>query len=114
MKYTINILNKRNGYSRSEIWGFHVDRGTPAGNPFIMHGDEALRDSACTAYNEWFYGQLERDGSMLQAYLNLMLKSLRRHKRLNLYCWCTPKRCHALTIKNYLLKRVKEKKNGST
>ena len=99
----INILNLRSGKPKHP-WEFKVDRSSPLGNPYnMLH--ESERDIVCDKYRKWFYTYTHDDSFF--AYLKLMVNSYKKYKKLNLFCWCHPERCHAETIKEYL-KTIKE------
>jgi len=75
--------NMRDG---KPIDGVIVDRGTRWGNPFVLKLD-GTRDEVCNlfaAYAEWRVN-----------YQPDWLEPLRGK---DLYCWCAPKRCHAMTL----------------
>ena len=82
-----------------------VDRTTILGNPYIIKSNYGInRDVVCDKYNGYFYKNLH--------YNNLFKKELDRiyniyytYKKLRLFCWCSPERCHAETIKKYLINR---------
>ncbi len=101
----IKIMNLRI-VKPSKPYDVHVDRTSILGNPFVMI-NEKDRNSVCDKYidhfdkesmnpkNILFEKELERLG-------NIYLK----HGKLRLFCWCAPKRCHASTIRDYLLSLV--------
>ena len=73
--------------------------------------NESERDKVCEKYKEWFYDELY--DSAMQAELSILKDILLKYGKLNLFCWCAPKRCHAETIKEYLLETLKGGKNDS-
>jgi hypothetical protein len=68
------------------------------GNPFILE-KEADRDKVCDQYEQWF----EEQKFTFFPELQRLLKIYREFGKLRLFCWCTPKRCHAETIRRVLL-----------
>lgn len=94
----INIKNLRNEKPINP-WDVRVDRKSPLGNPFFMKY-ESERDLVCEKYKEWFHEELF--DSVIQAELAILYDLLVKYGKLNLFCWCFPKRCHAETIKKYL------------
>lgn len=100
----IEIKNLRNGFNNSPT-AFRVDRRSVVGNPFFM-GSESQRDEVCNKYETYFNDVLLKDEKALN-YLRNMYRALKKHGHIELYCWCAPKRCHAETIRNFLLKFVK-------
>lgn len=94
----IKILNLRFGKPKYP-WEFKVGRTSPVGNPFYM-SDETKRDIVCEKYKEWFYKDVHTKDFF--DYLQELSNSYEKHKKLHLFCWCSPKRCHAETIKEYL------------
>ena len=85
-------------------WDIKVDRSSWFGNRFKMK-NESERDKVCEKYKEWFYGELY--DSAMQAELSILKDTLFKYGKLNLFCWCAPKRCHAEIIKEYLLETLK-------
>lgn len=102
----IEIKNLRVNKPHNEPWEFKVDRTSPIGNPFYM-ASEDKRDEVCDKYEVYFNKQIETN-SEFKAYAYKILSALKTYKKVALYCWCAPKRCHAETIKNWLLKQIKE------
>jgi len=104
MNITIcNLRNKTNVVVFD--YDVRVDRSSPLGSPFVLH-DESERDKVCDEYEAWFYGLLN-DGWCLEQdsvcrELDRLKALYKKHGKLRLFCWCIPKRCHAITIKKYL------------
>lgn len=86
-----------------------VDRRSPLGNPFRMTVEED-RERVCSQYEVYFQSMLsgeahvgeERRAAFL-AELSRLADIYRVYRRLRLFCWCAPRRCHAETIRNFLL-----------
>ena len=92
---------------RYEPSAHYIGRGSPLGNPFTMK-DESERDSVCDQYKVWFYEQVAlKNVSIVNELHRLML--LAEKGDLLLGCYCSPKRCHGDTIKEYLDKRIEER-----
>ena len=68
---------------------------------------EAERNEVCDKYQLYFDKQIEANRE-LRDYVYKILNALKTYKKVVLYCWCAPKRCHAETIKNWLQKQIKE------
>lgn len=89
-----------------------VDRGgSPLGNPFFME-NESLRDVVCDKYVKWFELMTDptnqnAEAKRVMAELRKLLHVYKECGSLKLYCWCYPKRCHATTIKDWLLEKSK-------
>lgn len=77
-------------------WDFKVDRSTIVGNPYNMK-DESERNKVCDSYNDWFYNAVHNQEFF--EYLKTLVEAYKQYGKLNLFCWCYPKRCHAKTIK---------------
>lgn len=101
----IQIMNMRK-IKPSELFDVRVDRASVLGNPFLMHHNKiqtkSMRNDVCKQYAKWFATKM--------ATLNVESKEVTRlmdlykeHGRLRLFCWCAPKRCHAETIRGYIL-----------
>lgn len=103
-EYEIKIKNLHDEKPQN-LWDIIVDRTTSLGNPFYMY-NEYQRDEVCDKYEGWFKDVInnkEKDYPLQRREIDFLYNTLKQHKQLNLFCWCTPKRCHAETIKNYLL-----------
>ncbi len=85
----------------SNPWDIKVDRTSPLGNPFIMH-TESERDSVCNQYEKWLSDMIASKNNIVCSEMNRLYKIYKQFNRLNLYCWCAPKRCHAETIKRLI------------
>ena len=88
---------------------FRVDRRSPLGNPFVMTSSLAAdrdRDRVCDEYAQLFATMLAHPDAFLSEmhYLDKMRVAHKMYKRVRLFCWCAPLRCHAETIKDYLEK----------
>ena len=97
MKIIIKNLRKE---KPKNPWDIKVDRSSILGNPFTMTSEKD-RDLVCNKYKVWFYNVNTK--AQIQNELNRLKEILSKYGKLNLFCWCSPKRCHAETIKEYLL-----------
>ena len=108
-KGKVLIGNLRNPREFGATASLRVDRATALGNPFYMH-DESERDAVCDRYESYFPKLLATNHMARQEIIRAMA-CLRRGEDLVLLCWCAPKRCHAETIRRYLLAELaKEEK----
>ena len=102
----IEILNLRH-VKPTKLYDIYVDRRSPLGNTFHMLA-ENQRDIVCDKYQEWFDSII--NNYSLDYYAIEELKRLqalyKKHHRLRLFCWCAPKRCHAETIKTWLMGNI--------
>jgi hypothetical protein len=93
----ITIKNMRQGRP-SNPWDVRIDRFDKIlGNPFYMNSENE-RNLVCDKYEIWFNENLPK----LLPRLNQLNELYQKYGKLNLYCWCAPKRCHAETIKRWL------------
>lgn len=103
MNYVINIKNLRNSKPAAPN-DIRVDRANKVlGNQFYM-ADESMRDEVCDLYQVWFDKKVESKDPEVMTELRRLWKIWKEYGTLNLYCWCAPKRCHAQTIRDFLLK----------
>ena len=86
-----------------------VDRNSVLGNPFNMY-HEYMRDGVCDEYERHFNKQLA-ENPRFKKELDRLARLHAEHGKLTLYCWCAPKRCHAETIRDYILEQAKTQKN---
>ena len=99
----IKIINLRTAKFEYP-WDVLVDRKSVLGNPFYMHS-EAERDRVCEQYAAWFPQRIAKcypKDPIIQE-LERLQQLYKQYGKLRLFCWCAPKRCHAETIKNYLI-----------
>ena len=100
----IIIKNLRNvgGYKAvlSEPYQVRIDRASVLGNPFRMY-DESQRDLVCDKYKDYFYNQIKTNKAFVEELLRLYNIAV-KYGKLELYCWCAPKRCHGETIKEFI------------
>ena len=80
----------------------YCGRGTPLGNPFVMH-NESERNYVCDAYEDWFADIVHSPNRTSPALLMLRKVFQEALKGdINLGCFCAPKRCHCDTIKSFI------------
>lgn len=101
----ITIKNLRKEKIKEE-WQVRVDRASILGNPFVLE-KESQRDKVCDDYAIWFDEQLSKPAFKYE--LKKLKDILEEHGKLELFCWCVPKRCHAETIKKYLEENMEKK-----
>ena len=106
----IEIKNLRKGKPENP-WDVKLDRSSWFGNRFIMKS-ESERDMVCDQYEKWFHSELY--DSAMQAELAILEDTYEKYGKLNLFCWCWPKRCHAETIKRYLESKYTHNENALT
>jgi len=99
----INIINLRT-HKPKHPWDFKVDRSSSVGNPYNMKNDSE-RNKVCNQYEDWFYYAAHNQDFF--NYLKTLAEACKQYNKLNLFCWCAPNRCHAETIKNYLIGKKK-------
>lgn len=101
----IQIKNLRRDSIQFE-YDVRVDRANKIlGNKFIMN-NELERDKVCDEYEAWFNEQITKQNELVLNELRRLYKIYKKYGKLNLFCWCAPKRCHAETIKNFLEKYI--------
>lgn len=103
-KYEVEIRNLRDSPLHHMENEFRVDRQSIVGNPFYM-ANESIRDDVCDRYEEYFNKQVNTNPAF-RRYLEEISTALRKYEKVYLYCWCYPKRCHAETIKKWLLQNI--------
>lgn len=101
----IQIKNLRKDSIQFE-YDIRVDRANKIlGNKFIMNS-ELERDKVCDEYEAWFNEQIAKQNELVLNELRRLYKIYKKYGKLNLFCRCAPKRCHAETIKNFLNKYI--------
>jgi hypothetical protein len=66
--------------------------------------NESQRDAVCDKYDVYFKRMQSFDKAFKDE-LDRLYSILKEFGKLELFCWCAPKRCHAETIKEYLERR---------
>lgn len=99
-----------------------VDRSSALGNPYRMScGSAGERDTVCDSYAVYFSAMVNNDKALLESLeipswykapwfrskfmqaLGILITRFREYRSLKLFCWCAPDRCHAETIRDYVL-----------
>lgn len=103
----IEICNLRK-QKPSKPYDFIVDRTSPLGNPFFMK-DESYRDNVCNKYQIFFNKQINGSSTSSKQFIKELQKLIQAYKQygqLRLFCWCSPKRCHSETIREFILEKI--------
>lgn len=95
----VKICNLRKE-SCSNAWDIRVDRSSILGNPFYMHS-ESERELVCKKYEQYFNEQIQVNKAFRDE-INRLRSIYAQYGKLNLFCWCAPKKCHAETIAKFL------------
>ena len=85
-----------------------VDRASILGNPFVLE-NETNRDDVCDKYDMYFQEKIIDNNNFISE-LNRIINMYMYYGQVRLFCWCKPKRCHALTIKRWLENKIKKEK----
>lgn len=99
----IIISNKKRGGQ-----GHYVGRPSPLGNPFVLK-DENERERVIAQYAAWLEERLEAGDDRVRSELNRLYRKLVQTERLELTCWCSPRRCHAEVIAEFLAQAARER-----
>ncbi|MFW6311492.1 MAG: DUF4326 domain-containing protein [Nanoarchaeota archaeon] len=106
LEYNIQIKNLRYEKQKEE-YDIKVDRSSVIGNPFYLGTDNPhSREIVCRKYGKWLKRELEHNNSLVEKELRKLQKIYKKHGRVNLFCWCVPKRCHAEEIKKELIQSI--------
>jgi len=97
---SIEIKNLKGGFPCGET-NIRVDRASVLGNPYRL-SNESERNSVCEKYKMYFKSRMT-ENPLFKAEVDRLVNLYKQHGKLNLYCWCVPKRCHAETIRDYIL-----------
>lgn len=98
----IRIVNMNNYKPKTEEILFMVDRTTPLGNPFKLSDCEYDADLMHGLYLLWFEHKItKRNDNTFLNYLNFIVTKS-NDNNIALGCWCSPEKCHAEVIKNYI------------
>lgn len=99
----IEIMNIRND-EPTKLYDIRVDRSSLLGNPYPLNSEDR-RNLVCNQYEKWFINNLSSNNILFVNELVKLHDIYIKYGKLRLFCWCAPKRCHAETIKRYLIKK---------
>lgn len=85
--------------------GVYVGRPTKYGNPYTLHDehDDVSREKVCDEFEAFIIRRPDIIDSLLQ---EVQLRIDQGFHTIELWCWCTPRRCHADTYKRILEQRL--------
>lgn len=92
-----------------EYYDVRVDRKSILGSPFYISKNNT-REEVLAQYKTYFKSKVKNDPKFKKK-LDQLFQMYIKYGRLNLFCWCAPKPCHAETIRDYLLRRRLRKEN---
>ncbi|MCK5612605.1 DUF4326 domain-containing protein [Candidatus Pacearchaeota archaeon] len=109
---SIEIINTRKEMPTLP-YDVRVDRMSCLGNPFILRYD-GNRDEVCDKFKVWFDELVNSwvPGEVIMRRKDIFNELCRladlygRCGKFRLFCWCAPKKCHAETIRDYLLDKT--------
>ena len=104
----IKIINLRNS-KPANPYDVYIDRRGDVGNPIFMEGEET-RDLVCDQYNIRFNHMIKAKNSPFYKEIKLFLDIYEEYGKLNLFCWCAPKRCHGEKIKKWIEENYNKEK----
>ncbi len=76
---------------------FHIDRGTPLGNPYKI-GPDGDRDTVVEGYDAYARGKMKHDPQFSAAVAEIA-KHVEAGNDVKLMCWCAPLNCHGRVVK---------------
>lgn len=75
-------------------------KASPLANIFGPADD---RDKVCDLFEQYFDNATQLGDAVIMAELARLHAIKQQYGKLELMCWCMPKRCHCQTIKRYLI-----------
>jgi len=107
---SIRVVNLRSYRLNENEVLVKVDRSSVLGNVFKMKDDSSYeRGRVCDEYRKYFEKKVKEEGEFRNEVIRIY-KMVKDGKDVALGCWCFPKRCHALIIKEFIEKNLKESK----
>lgn len=97
---TLSVGNLRHDDLMREGVDIRCDRASILGNPYKSL-DDSMRDDSCDSYKKHFYRMIESEGPFCEEVRRIYRLVTEGHD-VHLMCWCTPKRCHCDTIKEFI------------
>ena len=102
----IKLMNMR-VTKPTKQYDIRVDRASILGNPFVLD-NENDRNDVCNKYDAYFLKKIKNNNINFISELNRIVRMHNYHGKVRLFCWCTPKRCHADIIKKWLENEIKK------
>lgn len=105
---TIEIVSLRTSKIENP-WDVRIDRMSILGNPYLMNKPENTRDDVCDMYAMYHASMMglakgvSKKVDDFQYEMNRLKEVYLKHGKLRLFCFCAPRRCHAETIKQWIL-----------
>ncbi len=100
----IKILNLKEEMP-SKQYDFIIDNTTPLGNRYYLT-KAVNRESAVSLFEKYlswcFNNPNEKDAKATLKYLHQIEGAYKKNKKVRLFCWCAPLKCHGKIIKQYL------------
>lgn len=94
------LIGKVNDPVPEGFTAVRCDRKTILGNPYSAK--RYGRDGACDKFYQYFYSRVKVDKEFRETVWHIAARHLNGEKII-LTCWCYPKRCHTMTIRDYCL-----------
>jgi len=108
---SIIVVNKHNHIDTK--YDYYIARPSILGNPY-SHNKNSLakyyvdsRNIAIDKYKDYFYQEIEINNDFKNE-INNVINFYKEKKKINLVCWCKPKKCHGDIIKEYIIKKIKD------
>ena len=108
----IEVVNIISAGVPKDPWDVYIGRavygteGSPLGNPFPL--SKYSRDKSVDNYHTWLIVQVVTGNKPVIKELERLVAILKEHKKLRLFCWCAPLRCHGDVIKSCITAYLKE------
>ena len=89
------------------------------GNPFAENVTDENRDEVCDKFEVYMRSVIESRGEgsessmMLYQGLRSLYKRIKAGERIELACFCAPKRCHCESIKNFIEEKIFDRNENS-
>lgn len=113
MKGNVRVVNLRSYRLNEGEVLIKVDRSSVLGNVYKMRGDSDYeRNRVCDEYVSYFNKRVKEKGEFRNEVIRIY-RMVRDGKDIALGCWCFPKRCHAMYIKEFIEKNLEGSKEPS-
>lgn len=111
IRTNIKLVNIKNHIPTE--YDFYIGRPSILGNPY-SHKEHSIADvivdstnESIDLYKKYFYGRIESGDKDFIDKLDKMYDFYKEHGKLNICCFCFPKRCHGDIIKEYLENKLR-------
>lgn len=102
----LKVVNKYTmGPEQADIMRIYIGRGSGLGNPWPITKTDS-RDAVCDRFAEYLAKKVEANDPSVCAELNRIVNCMHDFRKVELVCFCAPRRCHGESIRDTIHKAL--------